>query len=95
MSFNRYVSGLLEIEDAWLRAPVVSGPFLPLGSGTIGSSESPFQHAYLTEITNKQGPLRVNDVSSAAPIDLINEGGVVKPQLRHDDSLAISDGKLG
>src|ERR1051325_651169 len=89
----RYLSSLNEIDTPWLLNASLSGPLMPAGEGSsLGSERNPFTSAYVSEIANRQGPLRVNDVTSAAPIDLINESGTVKPHLRHNDSLVVDDG---
>ncbi|KAJ3032345.1 hypothetical protein HK097_005276, partial [Rhizophlyctis rosea] len=93
----RYLSSLNEIDTPWLLNASLSGPLMPAGEGAdLGSGSNPFNQAYVSEIVNKQGPLRVNDVSSAAPIVLINDNGTVTPQLCHDETLLVSaDGELG
>jgi Chaperone of endosialidase len=79
-------------------SPLVSGSILPFRGQevTLGRTERPFAFAYISEVSNKFGLMKVNDVSSGNVIDLITEKGVITPSLRLNDTLTIdSDGKLG
>ena len=94
--FPRFLSGLIEIDDAWLRSPFISGGLRPFGSVALGSSTNPFSSIHVGEVTNRYGQMRVNDVSSGSVIDLLINEGVLSPKLKFNDTLTIDpDGNLG
>lgn len=96
MSFPRFLSGLIEIEDAWLRAPLISSSFRPFGSVSIGSADAPFESAYVNELSNRFGQMKINDAISGSVIDLAIDDGVLRPALRFNDTLTIdAAGSLG
>jgi hypothetical protein len=94
MNFPRFLSGLIEIDDAWLRSPVISGYLRPFGTVSVGSPEQPFEAAYVNELSNRFGQMKINDAISGSVIDLTIDEGTLKPALRYNDSLTIIDGKL-
>jgi len=94
--FPRFVSGLIEIDDAWLRSPVISGNMMPFGSVTIGSPDVPFSNAYVSDVYNRFGQMLINDAISSSVIDLSINEGTLSGNLRFNQTLQIDDaGNLG
>jgi len=94
--FPRFLSGLIEIDDAWLRSPVISGKLMPFGTVMIGSEEMPFHSAYVSELYNRFGQMLINDAISSSVIDLSINEGTLSGNLRFNQTLQIDGaGNLG
>ena len=99
-TFPRFFSELKEIHDVWLiGATYVSGTIRPFPNTTsvtssLGTLGSPFHQIHGEKLINCWGRMRINTITSSAPIVTTTENGVSDTHLSIDDHLQIVNNAL-
>ncbi|RYD69206.1 MAG: hypothetical protein EOP84_28900, partial [Verrucomicrobiaceae bacterium] len=93
--FPRFLSGFLELTDACLLSPLVSGSVRPFGEKVdIGSEENPFREVHGKTMVNEHGELLVNQIKTDLPLTEKSEEGVSTIGFKYDESLRVTDAGL-
>lgn len=95
-SFPRYLSGLQEINSAWLIGETfISGILRPFPGSTlitqIGTFQSPFASIYAESHFNKFGEMLLNNVSTSSPLTVNKSDGVATVSLQYNTTLQVVD----
>lgn len=81
---KRFLSGLLELSDAWLLSPYVSGQITALGDTWLGTALCPLRGVFATTFRDQHGDLEVNRAVSLDPIRVTNDAGLLSVTLNTD-----------
>src|SRR5437870_6320092 len=95
--FPRFLSGLIEVQDALLIDSYIGKILKPFPHTTsqIGTLDAPFANVFADNISNQWGQIGVNSISSDPPLYTSITNGLAEIQLSIDDnSLSIVDGML-
>ena len=88
--FPRFLSGLVEIEGAWLINSYISGILTPFKTSQLGTLLRPFEALYATKVFNGNGEMLVNNVLSNSPLTIDSDEGTAVVNLLHDSTLQVT-----
>ncbi|KAI8822075.1 uncharacterized protein EV422DRAFT_566502 [Fimicolochytrium jonesii] len=89
---SRTSSGIRTLDRLNLVAPTVSSSIKAAGDNV---SMTGFDSAAFQALSNENGPLEVNRVEATEPLESKTEAGLATVSLVHDETLQVTDGKLG
>ncbi|MCU1500637.1 MAG: hypothetical protein JWM47_4590, partial [Acidimicrobiales bacterium] len=89
---SRYLSGMNEISDSWLKdGAYISGELTPLGGASLGDNRTPFESANVKHFYNNNGELKVNDVVSGSDnVSVEKQQGIAKVVVKKEEKEAVA-----
>ena len=94
-TFPRFVSGLIEIDNAWLIGTIyVSGTIRPFPNTTsivsLGTIDHPFHQIRGESDCNRFGEVQINSITSSAPIVTNTQNGIAGISINYDSTLNVT-----